>query len=383
MPMNIATTTLSFEASDPLFEHVVGLRDDAGITLDGSEEGCALYGPYARLAAGTWRAEIHFSESPAPVGRAVMDIVVRSGNDQRGRREFDGTELDAADPIAVLDFALDQASDDLELRLFVFRGFQGRVLGIRLAPLALARQREAARPPRRTSYGEWRRIRIGDRVCRIMGDPDDPDFAMPMRFLQRLTQVLRVVRAVLPADGVMIDAGAKIGLAARAIAPSVPRGRVHAFESAPGSLRYLGANSMSEPLLNIDVVPLELGAPQTPGVTTLDLWAAGAKLTRLDLLKIDAAGAALDVLSGADGVVARFRPVVILTTNSDHPATLTGRHPPGTLEDLHDRFPFVFRLDGSSGASCRIMRGAHPDYFGHDLACCFDDSRLARLGTPT
>jgi hypothetical protein len=68
----------------------------------------------------------------------------------------------------------------------------------------------------------------------------------------------------------------------------------------------------------VDTGQAHLGAPRpgeiglTVTTVTLDGFAAGAGLTRLDLVKIDVEGHECAVLAGAADLLARFRPVIIL-----------------------------------------------------------------------
>jgi FkbM family methyltransferase len=269
--------------------------------------------------------------------------------------------------------------------------------------------------------GEWREAVIGGRACRVLGNPEDAYFRNLDGVVKEQALLARIGRAVLPPEGVVLDAGANIGLAALALAPLVPRGRIHSFEPVPEPLAYLRANAAAEPLGNIEVVPLALGA--APGrlaihqgvnftagshvvdaahamhgalpalsveVTTLDAWAAArGGLPRLDLLKLDVEGFEPEVLEGTAGLLAAHRPVVVLELNSFTLIAMRHSSPRTVVEGLMARFRHVLWFGPARPKPLRLKPGRNLYSFIHDhlvhrraiddLVCCDDDGWLARL----
>lgn len=142
----------------------------------------------------------------------------------------------------------------------------------------------------------------------------------------------------------VVDVGANAGIFTLMAASLVgPEGSVHAFEPSQRDRARLLANVALNGLSNVSVHPPALGRapgkavlavsrPEHPGhntiggfayaaggaaysleveVSTLDGFASGHALTRLDLLKIDVEGSETAVLEGARESLRRFRPVIV------------------------------------------------------------------------
>jgi FkbM family methyltransferase len=269
--------------------------------------------------------------------------------------------------------------------------------------------------------GTWREVEIGPRTCRVLGNPADVYFANLTDSVREQALLARVAAAVLPPDGLVLDVGANIGLAALAMAPLVPKGRIVSFEPVPEALSYLRETVAGDPLCNIEVVPLAVGA--TPGqvalhqgvnstagshvvdaahtmhgalpsisveVTTLDGWAAAeGGLPRLDLLKLDVEGFEPEALDGAAALLAAHRPVVVLELNSFTLIAMRDLNPRSVVEALMRRFRHVFWFAPGNPNPLRLVKGEALYGFIHDhlvhrraiddLVCCEDDSWLARM----
>ena len=170
-----------------------------------------------------------------------------------------------------------------------------------------------------------------------------------------------------PADGVVLDIGANIGLFTVFVKSQKPDATVLAFEPMPDTLAALHRNIELHELTGVTVHPIALGAkedsatftffPQAPGnstrypaqknyeipqlqtSTTVDVrvaplstvLAAYPEVTTIDLVKIDVEGAEGDVLEGiADEDWAKIRGFVLETEDIDGQlgrieATLAGR----------------------------------------------------------
>lgn len=139
-----------------------------------------------------------------------------------------------------------------------------------------------------------------------------------------------------PADGVVLDVGANIGVLTVMLSDLAAGGLVVAFEPSAENLRYLRANAGDRH--NVQIVEAAVAArdghlqfddnPDYPagahvaqGGTSriesrsIDSWARERGLTRLDVIKIDVEGAEPQVLEGASEAVRRFRPLIVAECN--------------------------------------------------------------------
>lgn len=147
---------------------------------------------------------------------------------------------------------------------------------------------------------------------------------------------------LIPEGAVALDIGANIGVYTRIISRAVgPRGRVHAFEPMPSTYMMLAHNVSRFDYHNVvtynaavaersgvaDMVLPPKGlrsiywahlrydansAGQTVRVQALALDDIAEALPRLDFVKCDAEGAELLVLRGAEQLLARRRPTLLL-----------------------------------------------------------------------
>ncbi len=151
-----------------------------------------------------------------------------------------------------------------------------------------------------------------------------------------------LLRRLLPADGVVIDAGAHVGVLTLLTARLCPLGHVYAFEPAPASHEHLVANLAANQAGNVTPVRAALhdtdgtlafnfneinpggssvrtgesgGATTTVSAVRLDTWAATEGLKRLDLVKLDVEGDELAALDGMAATLARFRPLLVVECN--------------------------------------------------------------------
>jgi FkbM family methyltransferase len=162
------------------------------------------------------------------------------------------------------------------------------------------------------------------------------------------TSTLAAFSGLLRDGGVVIDVGANIGFYSLAAALDVGiAGRVLAFEPNAGAAARLRENVAINGLNNVTVVQAAAGARDgtitfhlatdseasslyaagddvattvTVPIVTLDQYLAGAGIGQVDVLKLDAEGAEIDVLAGARLLLSRpDAPSVIVEAN---PVTL-------------------------------------------------------------
>lgn len=200
----------------------------------------------------------------------------------------------------------------------------------------------AAAPIATTLRPPW-----GGRPLRFEGGPAEASlFAEIARHRGRYGgPVLRLLARLLPPDGVLVDGGAHIGLIAVAAAARVPVGHVHAIEPVPASAALLARNAAAAGRTNLTVHRLALagrsgsGAMRVEGAfsagaalaadrtgaddpaltrvtrTTLDEWADGVGLRRLDVLKLDIEGQEVAALGAGLRTLRRLRPVILAECN--------------------------------------------------------------------
>ena len=148
-----------------------------------------------------------------------------------------------------------------------------------------------------------------------------------------------------PADAVIVDAGAHAGQFTKLFARLAPRGHVYSFEPGSYARSILDVAVSVNRLRNVTIVPYGLGdieaqMPLTiplkrrgvrgfglshlgeatgPGVavretiriTTLDRFATENELPRLDLIKADIEGWEQRMIDGGRETIARFRPMIM------------------------------------------------------------------------
>jgi 2-polyprenyl-3-methyl-5-hydroxy-6-metoxy-1,4-benzoquinol methylase len=127
----IASESIVIPAGDPLLVSQIGFVRDGVLEVqapgepDLGEQYWALHGPYLELPKGRYRAEISMSGS----GPATIDVCFDEGKRSAGIRLLGHLEP------ASIEFCLDQAATDVEIRLRVKGGFRGsiRQLAVRVA----------------------------------------------------------------------------------------------------------------------------------------------------------------------------------------------------------------------------------------------------------
>ena len=152
-------------------------------------------------------------------------------------------------------------------------------------------------------------------------------------------ETIGFLKSNLRSGDVVVEVGANIGAHALPIADIVgASGHVFCFEAAPYALSKLRMNIELNPKLaevitvvdklvtnNYDNVPVmnlrsawkrdgsnELAEPVLVRSTSIDKFLTEIGAERLDLLKIDVDGYDFKVLSGAEGSIDKFRPVVLI-----------------------------------------------------------------------
>jgi len=173
------------------------------------------------------------------------------------------------------------------------------------------------------------------------------------------SHVHRVLSTLLSAGSVFLDVGANIGYHAYFAAGLVgPSGDVRAFEPDPdiyavltrnlasfkwaraenvavwdrtGSLEFERSFLTSESGWGALTAVRNLNKGERISVRTisLDSWGSGAGLSSLDVIKLDAEGAEVRILAGAQSILSEFHPVLLLEVSA--PLLIQGGTSPSAL----------------------------------------------------
>lgn len=188
-------------------------------------------------------------------------------------------------------------------------------------------------------------VRSRSQQVELVLDPQDQHLVpyTLMNFRAYETAETEFLKSVLPEDGTFLDIGANCGWYALALARHRPLAQVHAFEPIPHTHELLQRNIRHNGLGNVEAHrlafshregPLEfLHTPRCSGATSLAVAGqpCGAESleripcpgTTLDLfcernglapqvIKCDVEGAELMVMQGAETVLARHQPVILI-----------------------------------------------------------------------
>lgn len=184
----------------------------------------------------------------------------------------------------------------------------------------------------------------------------------------------------LPADAVVADIGAYIGVVTALLATLCPKGHVYAFEPVPENFVYLTGNVAANRLDNVTAERVALldrdgevnfeYEPGYPGGSHVgaaggavpsarfDTWARRAGIDRLDLVKLDVEGAELPALDGAAETLRRLRPILVVECNPVALRRFGGTDYGALLRRLRSLFPFV-GVVGPAGDVSPVLSTAH------------------------
>ena len=181
-------------------------------------------------------------------------------------------------------------------------------------------------------------------VFHLSGEADDPYFARIDENMAHLAPLYRWVERHLTRDAIIVDAGGNIGATTLLMARLVPDGHVHTFEAHPVNVQHLRRNAERNGIGNCTINAMALG--RSAGVismvgagssshvgafapidlrnsnadevemTTLDDYVATAGLPRVDFIKMDVEGFEPAVLDGAQSLIERFSPPILMEFNS-------------------------------------------------------------------
>lgn len=191
---------------------------------------------------------------------------------------------------------------------------------------------------------------------------------------------LIVLERFLGQEHVFLDVGANLGEFTLFAAKRVRSGRIYAFEPVQGLIAKLSVNVQKNQFYNVRLINLALSDREGTAVihvpvkkyhdhsvndgmaslygsgdgrcesillTTLDLFVQREGPERIDFIKMDIEGAELSALRGAELVLQRYRPKIMIEINK-HACNQAGYSPRDILAYLR-RFGYGFQRIGAGG----------------------------------
>lgn len=259
-------------------------------------------------------------------------------------------------------------------------------------------------------------VQIGGVLASIEGYATDPYFEHVQTHVHQLSPLYRVASAVCPANGVILDIGANIGLSGVLMSYIVPDGTVICVEPSAKNFtlleRNLKANVKGTPLpihcalgASDGVVQFHesglcgawnhvssrghLGASDantSVQMTTVDSLMANRD--RLDFVKIDVEGFEAEVLKGMGRTIERFAPVVHMEINSITTILEADQSPRDLLRQFTELMGNVYAygdndrlvpLDTDDAQRLFLFKNLTEHGCIDDVVGCRDASRLALL----
>ena len=245
-----------------------------------------------------------------------------------------------------------------------------------------------------------------DRAFRVTGSAADRSIVGALEFGQGHYEdhVCKLLARILAPDAVCLDVGANIGVISLAIAAYAPRGRVYSFEPSRFNFAHLAKNVEQNALAHVRPVNLgaydsaiELkfsyveqvagcsfasttdvaeGTPEVIHCVALDDWVSDERLERVDFIKLDVEGAEIHALKGMQGLLARFRPGMVIEFNPVPIRRFYNEDPEVLWNLLVGLFPRLARIadDGSLEeleSYAQLARALETGRGWEDLYCRF------------
>src|SRR5215469_3945312 len=223
-----------------------------------------------------------------------------------------------------------------------------------------------------------RQLRILGRKFSVCGQGD---YVASIRDGRYHEDTFEIFRKVVRPDSICLDIGANVGLSTLALASLATRGRVFALEADARTCRFLTGNIRDNGLSNVTVEQCFIGLdgarktflfcahdparspsmqPELLGkingaaerwdpvkvqCLSVDEFASSHGLDRLDFIKLDCEGADIEILSGANQTLQRFRPTVVLEFNSFCLTSFARTNPADAIDIVLATFPYVWRIE--------------------------------------
>jgi FkbM family methyltransferase len=227
--------------------------------------------------------------------------------------------------------------------------------------------------------------------------------------------VLRLLQRLCRKDSTVLDVGANVGVHALPLSRMARHGTVHAFEACGDTFAFLNANvqaneaknvilwnsavcSVDGQTIDISYSPAFAGGAfvSTNGYTehnvqrvptvTLDGWADRVRPTHIDLIKMDIEGAEWMALAGAQRLIDKFRPTLIVECNASTLCRWHDKSPADLFRAIREQYPFIAAvIDQEDAAVCGIESEQDLNALIEtgkgleDLLCSFDQPDLPRI----
>ena len=111
----------------------VGSVNENGDILTTGVEGYLIYGPYIQLTNGSWRAEFICDQDTEKSGHIVMDVACFGGVKIVATQQIELAKQTLKATMTI-DFFLEEASEGVEIRIYVFAGTRLGIKQLKLAP---------------------------------------------------------------------------------------------------------------------------------------------------------------------------------------------------------------------------------------------------------
>jgi hypothetical protein len=124
--------TLYLPANDSRIRTQVGSKHEEGIVIRDCPDGSAIYGPYIDLPRGQYKASVDFAEDKSAFGKAVVDICWDLGKKNIKSLDFDLSHIMRGQRRVCIEFVLENAVSQLEVRLLCAAGCWVTITGIEI-----------------------------------------------------------------------------------------------------------------------------------------------------------------------------------------------------------------------------------------------------------
>ena len=137
-PAAPAATNIRVEARDGRMLTQVGTKQPDGQLVSSGRPGILMFGPYARWAPGKYRVTVYGKVIEGGKEAGWVDVISAKGAKQLAKVNLNGPAQGSAagdmGSLTTLDFSLDQAVEDLEVRAWANQGARIAITAYEIAP---------------------------------------------------------------------------------------------------------------------------------------------------------------------------------------------------------------------------------------------------------
>lgn len=253
-------------------------------------------------------------------------------------------------------------------------------------------------------------VKIGETVYKISSD----DLYLDNISVGFDTLMVRLIESLVSEDDVVLDVGANIGCTT--ILFGTISNKVISFEPSPSTFDFLQQNVRQSGLENISLWNCGLGSEagnqrlthaaadrsgafvssktdvgegyvnETISINRLDDIFDKLGIDRVNFVKIDVEGFECEVIKGAQHIIDRFKPTMVMEMNHWCLNAFQRVTIPDYLDYLLSVFPILYAIDGGVFADLRDASDRYEVTYNHivnsrfsDLVASFDESGLDRF----